>query len=372
MGRGTVEPLKVIVWTTGPVGRMAVRHVLDRPDMTLVGVKAYSADKHGRDVGDLVRRESTGVIATGNDEELLALDADCVLFCPNDSSMADPSVEGTQAHEHLLTILELLRSGKNVVSMHCGGTHPGSMRNRAWFEDVVGQACRAGNSSLHFTGVDPGFVTDSLPIMLASIEGHVRQITTWEVLDYLRVDTHRSMYKLGFGRSPAEMDADRHGWIVQTWGGVPHLLAEAFGIALEGIEVETEFWLTPDRIVAPNGYVVEPGTIAGYYFAQHGMHRGLRVFSTKHINRFGPDSFPDKLQIGHDGGYRVEIDGRVPIAVDIPLGNPGGFGSAFSDAGISGAARMVNMAWPVVRAEPGYRTVLDLTAPRSALLVDKG
>ena len=359
--------LKVIVWTTGPNGRNAARQILERSDMQLVGVKAYSAAKHGKDAGELINRPPTGVIATSDDAELLALDADCVLYCPNDSSLADPSVEGTQAYDHLLTMLALLRSGKNVVSMHCGGTHPRAMKRGDWFLEVVNKACAEGGSSLHYTGVDPGFITDALPIILASSQFYVKQITTWEVLDYLKIATHTSMYKLGYGRKAEEVAADTHDWVVQTWGGVPHLLADAFGITLDGIEVDCDFWLAPERIVAPNGYVVEQGTVAGYYFAQHGVYQGRKVFTTKHVNRFGPDTFPDLLKIGHNGGYRIEIDGRVPFSVDMPLGNPGGSGTAFADAGSIASARMVNMAWPVVLAEPGYRTVLDLSCPRPAL-----
>ena len=46
-------PLRVVQWTTGNVGRRAVRAVVANPDFELVGCYAFSADKVGRDVGAL-------------------------------------------------------------------------------------------------------------------------------------------------------------------------------------------------------------------------------------------------------------------------------------------------------------------------------
>jgi 2,4-diaminopentanoate dehydrogenase len=77
-----VGPLKVIQWATGGVGRAAIENVLDHPDLELVGCWVHSADKNGRDVGELIGGEPIGVTATSNAEDLLAHDADCVMYSP--------------------------------------------------------------------------------------------------------------------------------------------------------------------------------------------------------------------------------------------------------------------------------------------------
>ena len=51
------RPLRVIQWTTGNVARQTVRAVLARDDLELVGVFAYSPEKVGRDVAELVGLE---------------------------------------------------------------------------------------------------------------------------------------------------------------------------------------------------------------------------------------------------------------------------------------------------------------------------
>ena len=93
---------RVIQWATGGVGRAAIEGVLGHPDLELVGCWVHSDAKAGRDVGELVGREPIGVPATDDVDEVLALDADCVIYAP---LLADPP-----------TVARLLRSGKNVVT----------------------------------------------------------------------------------------------------------------------------------------------------------------------------------------------------------------------------------------------------------------
>src|SRR4051794_33437927 len=55
-----VEELRVIQWTTGKVGKLSLRGVIDDPRLELVGVFAYSEDKAGVDAGPLCGRPDTG------------------------------------------------------------------------------------------------------------------------------------------------------------------------------------------------------------------------------------------------------------------------------------------------------------------------
>ena len=89
-------------WATGGVGKAAIEGVLSHPDLELVGCWVHSADKDGKDVGEIVGLGPVGVTATSSAEEILALDADCVVYSPlvpNDDE-----------------VVALLRSGKNVVT----------------------------------------------------------------------------------------------------------------------------------------------------------------------------------------------------------------------------------------------------------------
>ena len=77
--------------------------VLDhRDDLDLVGALVYSEAKNGVDIGTLVGREPIGVTATTDVEQILKLDADCVLYTPRTARLDD--------------VCRLLESGKNVVT----------------------------------------------------------------------------------------------------------------------------------------------------------------------------------------------------------------------------------------------------------------
>ena len=70
---------RVIQWATGAMGKSCLRAVIDHPAMELAGLFVYGDDKLGRDAGDIARRAPTGVIATRDVDEILALDADVVI-----------------------------------------------------------------------------------------------------------------------------------------------------------------------------------------------------------------------------------------------------------------------------------------------------
>ena len=77
------QPLRVIQWTTGNIGRRSLHAILARPDLELVGVYAHGADKVGRDAAELCGWPSpTGVLATNDVAALLALGADACCYSP--------------------------------------------------------------------------------------------------------------------------------------------------------------------------------------------------------------------------------------------------------------------------------------------------
>ena len=70
---------RVIQWATGTVGSAALKYFIENPVTDLVGVYVTNPDKIGKDAGDLVGLPTTGVLATGDVDALVALDADFTL-----------------------------------------------------------------------------------------------------------------------------------------------------------------------------------------------------------------------------------------------------------------------------------------------------
>src|SRR2546423_3878826 len=99
---------RVIQWSTGNVGRYALRGIIRHPEMELAGLWVSSDAKAGRDAAELCGLdEPTGVLATSDAGALLSMDADAVCYT------ATGDLRPYEAQEDLVRIL---RSGKNVVS----------------------------------------------------------------------------------------------------------------------------------------------------------------------------------------------------------------------------------------------------------------
>lgn len=81
--------LRVVQWATGTVGRSAMRAIIEHPDLELVGVKVYSGNKAGLDAGDLCGLPPTGIKATRDIGDILALKPDCVVYMPESTDMDD-------------------------------------------------------------------------------------------------------------------------------------------------------------------------------------------------------------------------------------------------------------------------------------------
>lgn len=160
--------LRVIAWGTGAVGREMLTAILDHGhDMRIVGARVYSAEKSGVDVGVLVDREPIGVTATTDVEEIMALDADCVLYTPRNAKLDE--------------VCALLASGKNVVTT-AFLFHP--RRIPPADRDRLAAACQAGNASIHGSGLNPGNLSGVLPLALSGMSRTIDKITLQERADW--------------------------------------------------------------------------------------------------------------------------------------------------------------------------------------------
>ena len=152
--------LRVIQFSTGNVGRHALRQLIEHPGLELVGVHASSPDKVGTDAAALCGLdEPTGVLATDDLDALVALGADCVVYM----SQAE-----TRPHEAIAELSAFLSAGTNVVATSLVWLiYP--PHADAWITEPLAEACRVGGTTMYVNGVDPGFSGDLLPLAALSL-----------------------------------------------------------------------------------------------------------------------------------------------------------------------------------------------------------
>jgi hypothetical protein len=350
---------RVIQWGTGYAGRFALQYILNSADLELVGVRCYTREKEGADAGTIASLERVGVLATMDVKELLALKPDCVVFMPRDF-LTDPSAPDSPARAWVEELIAILESGANVITPICSGTHWRHLSNGEEFRRRLDAACRKGDTTVHFSGFDPGFTTDALAFMVASVVGDIRQLRTWEIIDVSTYTSLPSLRGLGFGARPQDLPAAGANAITIGWGGAIHVLAEAFGVMVQRTETVFDCYLAPDSFTTAGGLSIDAGTISAVRWSLTGIVNGHPLIVINHITRAGHDAAPEWLRIGTDGGYRIEIDGHPPFHGEFPMGLPGGTGSTFADAMAMTAARCVNSVETVVKGPVGYQTFLSL------------
>lgn len=356
------RPLRVIQWSTGNAGKRALRGILRHPDLQLVGVHSHSKDKAGRDAAELCGwPEPTGVIATGDAEALLALDADCVCYTAKGE---------TRMREAIDDLCRILASGKNVVSTSMVVlVYPPAASPR--LRERLAKACAEGRSTLFTSGLDPGFSGDVIPLALAACCERVDSVRVSELMDYSTYeDPGFTGAFFGYGR-PLDYDAPlfRPGMLRGGWGGMVQLLADALGLQLEEIREVHERLPAPESFDTAMGRI-EKGTCAGVRFEVQGIVGGRPALVAAHVNRLRDDIGPDwaRLSGGKQCGYRMEVNGSPSFVCEIELQAERG---DHAEAGIIGTAmRVVNAIPAVCAAPPGVLSIVDLPlfsarAPRS-------
>jgi 4-hydroxy-tetrahydrodipicolinate reductase len=345
------RPLRVIQWGTGNAGKPALRAIIRRPDLELVGVHANASEKIGRDAADLCGLdEPTGIIATNDIDALLAIDADCVSYM----------VQGeTRMRETIDELSRVLASGTNVVN-----TAMVFLVYPPFIPDGLRQpleaACAEGSSTLFTSGFDPGWSGDVIPLALACACERVDSVRVTEMMDYSTYeDPGFTGVFFGFGR-PLDYEAQLFapGAVSGGWGGMIHLVADALGWRVDELREEHQRLPAPETFDTAMGTIAQ-GTCAGVRFEVQGMVDGRPAVVAAHVNRLRADIGPDWPSLS-DGrsGYRMEVSGSPSYTCEVePIGDHGDH----NEAGILGTAmRLVNAIPAVCAAPPGLVSPLDL------------
>jgi hypothetical protein len=335
-----VTAYRVVQWATGNIGTRSLRSVIEHPALELAGVHVHTPDKAGRDAGDLCGLGPTGVVATDDVDEIVALGADCVLYMPRACDMDD--------------VCRLLASGTNVVTTRGEFHHPGSMdpAERARVEE----ACAAGGTSIHSTGSSPGFISEAVPLVLTSIQRRLDGLTIDEFADLSERDSPGLLFEvMGYGRPPAAFDERRLAHGRTSFGPSLRLLAEALGVPLDDVEATGEV-ATAARDVTIAAGTIEAGTVAAQRLVVTGVRDGKPLLRFRACWYCTAD-----LEPGWDlrpTGWRIQVDGDAPLDVAMPFPIPMEQMGA-TTPGYT-AHRAVNAVPIVCAAPPGIRTTVDL------------
>jgi hypothetical protein len=244
-----LKKIRVIQYATGGVGKQSIKAFVDHPQLELVALLVHSKDKVGQDAGTLAGIAPLGIKASADIEKAVAMDADCVLFVA-----LWPDVD---------LICRFLESGKNVVTTS-GLLYPKFFGPA--LVDKLEAACKKGGTSVHGTGINPGFSGEVLPLTMSALNRRIDQITIREFADYATYNSPELNHAmLGFGRKLNDVLANKHpnlDVMMQFFHQSIAMVADGLNVKLDRIEQHNEYGITERGTTIASG-PIPPGTIGG-------------------------------------------------------------------------------------------------------------
>jgi hypothetical protein len=343
-----VRSYKVIEWATGVVGSAAVKGIVRHPQLELVGVKVYSNEKDGRDAGDIVGIDKTGVVATKDVDAILALDADCVIYCPMPWNVQE--------------MCRILESGKHLITP-CP----------YWFPFIqipeeaaaIEAACKKGNVNLHASGCNPGGIAERFPLTFSGWCNRIDRITMTECGDcrtYASPGVVREFMNLGKTPEQAANNPFKI-MLARSWNQSLDFVAAGLGCEIIEYEAKSDYRLANQPIETAVG-TIEEGTIA----LNHNQHiartrEGTEIIQEQiwYMDDINQTRLQTKMDIPRESGWRIKLEGDVNLFIDIDFPPELTQTERVAQGMSTTAFHLVNAVEAVCEAEnPGIKTFLDL------------
>jgi hypothetical protein len=321
--------IRVIQYGLGPIGSAIARHVVERPNLELVGAVDIDPQKIGRDAGQAIG------LARSLGFPVHACLADALA-----QARADLAVHSTSSYFDLFKpqIVEILEAGLDVVSTAEELSFPW-ITHSAEAEEIAAAAQRCGKTVLG-TGVNPGFIMDTLPIALTAICQSVERVAVTRVIN---ASTRRGPFqaKIGSGMTPEtfqeHMEAGRMGHVGLRES--MDAVAETLGRRLVRYEIDVEPLLA-DHLIRTAYFEAKPGQVLGLKQVGRGYTATGEFITLTFVAGLEVEDEQDTIVITGKPNLKVVLQG--------------------TNGDLATVAIAVNAIPRVVRAAPGLVTMRDL------------
>lgn len=337
-----MKDIKVIVWGLGAMGGGMAKLLSEKKGIKIVGAIAGRAEKNGKDLGDVLDLGRKLDVCVSNDYKKIIKDteADIVLLA-TDSFIKNvfPQIE------------LIVESGKNCITIAEEMAYPHTEDKK--LSDKINELAMNNGVTVLGTGVNPGFVLDTLIITLTGACRRVDKVKAARINDLSPFGT-TVMRTQGVGTTPEEFKKGlEDGSIVGHIGfrqSIP-MIADAVGIEIDEVLETREPIISKTFRETP--YVkVGPGMVAGCRHIGYGMKNGEAVITLEHPQQIHPS-----VENVETGDY-IWIEGDPNLNMSIKPETPGGIGTI---------ATAVNMIPQVMNSKPGLVSMQDLPIPHALM-----
>lgn len=324
------QQVRLVQYGLGPIGSAIARLAATRPGLELVGGIDIDPRKADRPLSEVLG-------TAGLTEARVWPDARAALatlrprLALHSTASSLPTVLGQ--------LLGLLEAGVSVISTCEELAYPFERYPKEAAQ--LDAAARASGVSLLGTGVNPGFVMDTLVFVLSGVAARIERISVSRTVDASRRRLPLQQ-KIGAGLDLAEFERRAREGSLRHVGLEESLwmVARAVGWRVERIESTLEPIVAERERRSPE-LVARPGQAAGVHQRAVGWVAGqVRLVYDLRM-----------LLEADDPADEIRIDGEPPLVLRIPNGVHGDTATA---------AIVVNAIPRVLAAPPGLLTMLDI------------
>ena len=336
----TMQPIRIVLRGLGSMGALMARILDAKEGVEIVSAADTHPEKTGKTLGEMfaLKRFSDVLVTDGASAPLP--EADVALLA------VSSFISETEGY-----IREMVENRLNVITIAEEWAYP--WRTAPETAAAIDELAKAHGVTVLGTGVNPGFVLDTLIIALTGVCSDVRTVRARRVND-LSPFGPTVMETQGVGRTLDEFNAGRRdGSVVGHIGFVQSvsMIASSLGIELDEIR-ETLEPIVSGTHRRTECVEVLPGRVAGCNHRAEGWSGGAARIGLEHPQQVRPD-----LE-GIETGDFIEIEGTPGIRMNIVPEIPGGLATA---------AIAVNMIPEVLKARSGLLTMPELPVPSARM-----
>jgi hypothetical protein len=328
--------LRVGICGLGSIGSSAARLLLDhREGVEIVAAATKEEDAIGRPLGAVVGADNAGGPDVADDlSAVIAAGPDTIIYAT-----------GSFLSQTAEDVLAIAQAGINLVSPCEELAFP--FRRFATDATRIDAAARAAGATILGTGVNPGFIFDTLLTTASGVCWDVASVRGRRVVDVAGFGENIHL-RLGIGYTAEDFESGHDEGTIAGHVGFPEsieMVAERLGLELDG-PVEEAFEALLAETPAPARYgEVAVGKTEGFIQRATGTVGGEPLLQFELVLHLRP------AEKGMEPADSFQIEGIHPVNLTL---SPG------MDAIPATAAVLVNSIPIVEAAAPGLRSVKDL------------
>jgi len=332
-----MDDVRVAIYGVGAIGMGIAKFILRKTGIEIVGAIDISPEKVGKDLGEILGlEEKLGVVVSN--------DASAVL------SRGKPDITlhatGSFLDKVYPQIVEIVKAGSNVISTCETLAYP--YYRYPELSEKLDKLAKDHGVTVLGSGVNPGFIYDTLVVTLTGVCETVEKIKAARSLDAAK-RRYPFQKKIGLGLSPEEFRHKLEAGEITAHVGYAEsimLVATALGWKIDRIE-EIQEPVIAEKSLETKYFKIKPGEVAGVRGFGIGYMNGREVIRVELVAAVGAEDYEE-----------IVIEGNPKLHWRNSVGIPGDLATV---------AIVVNMIPHVLKASPGLVTMIDLPPPSAVL-----